>query len=242
VAGTSDAFGGPHPIALQREGAIVDALAAAAPRAGLAGWINDLPLTARLYEPLWRHRSLALITRGAFDTRRELATLERWLALTPGEMVLDVGCSAGLYALTLARAGAQLHAIDRSRAFLREAARNAERAGLAITLVRADAHALPYRDASFDAVAIGATANEFADPARAWREIARVLRPGGRLFCMAAYRSRGIGGWLQTLLHLAGLRFPTSDALDAVAAAAGLTLQRREERSGILLALYRRDG
>jgi ubiquinone/menaquinone biosynthesis C-methylase UbiE len=204
--------------------------------------VNDLRLTARLYEPLWRMRSLALLTRGAFDTRRELAKLLAWLAPLPGALVLDVGCSAGLYARTLARAGARVHALDRSVAFLRETARLAAREGVDLTLVRADAHALPYPDATFDAVALGATANEFADPERAWREVGRVLRPGGRAFCMVAQRGRGPGRWLQAALRAATLRFPTPEALDALAAHGGLTLVRREERGGIVLALYRRDG
>ena len=42
---------------------------------GLAQWSNQLRLTARFYEPLWRQRSVALMTRGAYSTERELAAM-----------------------------------------------------------------------------------------------------------------------------------------------------------------------
>jgi SAM-dependent methyltransferase len=62
---------------------------------------NFLPMTAALYEPLWRKRSLSIITRGTFTVERELELMLEWLQPQPGQMILDAACSAGLYARTL---------------------------------------------------------------------------------------------------------------------------------------------
>jgi SAM-dependent methyltransferase len=206
----------------------------------LVAWINRWTLTARLYEPLWRHRSLGILTAGQYTTTRELATMRAWTAPLAGARALDLGCSAGLYARTLAAAGAEVSALDQSPAFLREAARLAAADGVAIELVLGDAHALPYRDGAFDLVAIGASLNEFADPPRAFREVARVLAPEGRVWLMYARRAHGLGGLLQTLMRPATLRFPDPLEVDTYASDAGLTLVRSEIRGPVALALYRR--
>jgi len=221
VAGTSDrADGAP--------GAIVDGRPprGSVPGGGAAAWVNGWRLTARAYEPLWRHRSVGLLTRGAFSTARELETLLAWTAPVAGAEVLDVGCSAGLYARTLAAAGA--------------AARLAARDGVRLTLVQGDAHALPFPDDRFDLVVVGATLNEVADPARALGEIARVLRPAGRAWFMFARRAGPLGRPLQALMGWGGLRFPEAADLDAWARDAGLVPIRAEERGAVVLALYGR--
>ncbi len=236
-------LGGPHFAAPPPEvDGIVRALPArgAVPSGGAAAWLNALAPTARAYEPLWRHRSVGLLSRGAFTTARELATMRAWLSPIDGRDVLDLGCSAGLYARTLTADGARVHALDASLAFLREAKRLAERDGVALTLVHADAHALPYEDGGFDAVAVGATLNEFADPERALAEVARVLRPGGRAWFMYAARGGGPGRAVQALMGLGGLRFPDPAEVDGWATNAGLTPIRSERRGPVVMALYGR--
>lgn len=222
------------------------------PSRGAAGWVNDLTPTAWAYEPLWRHRSLAILTLGAATTAHELRTLRAWLAATLGPVepgapeplggrrVLDVGCSSGLYARTLAADGAEAFALDASAAFLRVGRRRAERAGLEATWVRGDAHALPFVDASFDAAVVGATLNEFGDPGRAFRELARVVRPSGLVWAMFARRAGGPGRAVQLLLERGGLRFPAPEAVDVWAAAAGLAPLRRAEHGPVAFALYRK--
>ncbi|WP_428261166.1 class I SAM-dependent methyltransferase [Haliangium sp.] len=87
--------------------------------------------------------------------------------------VLELGCGDG-------RLLTQVHApvrigIDVSAEMLRRAR------GRGLTVVRADAHALPFPDRSFDAVLAGKGVFRYLDYARAFAECARVLAPGGRL-------------------------------------------------------------
>ena len=208
---------------------------------GPAQWSNHLWLTARFYEPLWRRRSVGLMTRGAFDTERELEAMRSRLALPPGSEVIDLGCSAGLYARHLAAAGLRVTAVDVSRAFIVEGERLAEREGRAVRFVRADAHALPFDDGTFDGAVSGGSLNEFVDPARAFREAARVVKAGAPLWMMYAARAEGVvGRGLQALLRASGLRFPDPAQVDAWARDAGLTPERSERRGPLLFALYRR--
>jgi SAM-dependent methyltransferase len=107
------------------------------------------------------------------------ATLELLRALdleTAGQpTILDVGCGRGHSVDLLVRAGAAAVGVDLDH----RAVRRARRRRLPVAI--ADAHALPVADASLDAVlaevAVGAT----DDPLLALLELARVLRPGGRL-------------------------------------------------------------
>jgi SAM-dependent methyltransferase len=213
------------------------------PRLPLAQTSNFWPLTARLYEPLWRRRSLGLLTRGAFSTEDELELMRRWVSPRAGEVILDAAASAGLYARTLLRhePGLTVHALDMSLPFLQQAKRYAERDGVAPTLVHADVRALPYRDAVFDAIVCGGSLNEFTDLPKTLAEFARVLKPQGRLWLMYLARAEGWPGRLiQGMLRPTGLRFIATATLEAQAAGVGLELQRAQHRAQVSLALYRR--
>lgn len=205
--------------------------------------INLLWLTARGYEPLWRHRSIAVLTGGDFSTADELRLMTAWIDAGPGDTILDAGCSAGLYARAVKRGrpSAEVHAVDVSASFLHQARKRARDEQLDLVLLRADVERLPYRDCVFDAVVSGGSLNEFRNPERALRELARVLVPGGRLFLMYTARSTSSSGrFLQKALAVSGLHFPALDTVDAWARGAGLEPGRRELHSPIALALYRK--
>jgi SAM-dependent methyltransferase len=95
--------------------------------------------------------------------------------------IVEVGCGAAMCSRWLGRRGARPVAFDLSVGMLRHARDGAARTGIDVPLVQADAQHLPFRDAVFDVAftAFGAVAF-VADSARVMREVARVLRPGGR--------------------------------------------------------------
>lgn len=95
--------------------------------------------------------------------------------------VLEYGCGAAQWSISLSRDGARPVGLDQSRAQLRHAATNAATAGASISLVCASGEAVPLRDASFDLVFCDHGAMSFCDPDQSVPEIARLLRPGGLL-------------------------------------------------------------
>ena len=106
-------------------------------------------------------------------------------ALNPGETVVDIGCGAGMDLLLAARqVGPQGKAIgvDMTDAMIERASRAARLAELHNVEVRkGDATELPLADASVDVVISNGVLNLVPEKEMAFREIARVLRPGGRL-------------------------------------------------------------
>src|SRR5262245_37648718 len=91
---------------------------------------------------------------------------------------LDAGCGTCFQTSILAELGYRTHGLDLSAASLSVARRRLPVA----RLVQGDLGALPYRDASFDAVVCAGSTLDFVDqPGSAVAEIARVMRPGARL-------------------------------------------------------------
>ncbi|MBF6071267.1 class I SAM-dependent methyltransferase [Nocardia farcinica] len=98
-----------------------------------------------------------------------------------GTRVLEIGCGSAPCARWLAGQGAHAVGLDLSMGMLRRGLAAMARGGPRVPLVQAGAEALPFADASFDAACSAFGAVPFvADSARVMREVARVLRPGGR--------------------------------------------------------------
>jgi ubiquinone/menaquinone biosynthesis C-methylase UbiE len=103
----------------------------------------------------------------------------------PGERILEIGPGTGYYTLPLAKwvgPDGKLDILDVQQPMLDDTIRRARDQGIAnITPMCADAQQLPYPDGAFDAVVLVTTLGEIPDRRAAWREMARVLRPGGRI-------------------------------------------------------------
>jgi demethylmenaquinone methyltransferase/2-methoxy-6-polyprenyl-1,4-benzoquinol methylase len=135
---------------------------------------------------------------GVYDVMNTAMTAglhHRWRAraadsagVGPGARVLDVATGTGDLALELARRvspGGEVIGCDFAEAMLARARAKAAsgRASRAVipSFELADALALPYEDASFDAATVGFGARNFSDLGRGVAEMARVVRPGGRV-------------------------------------------------------------
>lgn len=105
--------------------------------------------------------------------------------LAPGETVVDVGCGAGLDTLIAARQvgpGGRVIAVDMTPEMLAKAAAGADALGLHNVEVRPGyAEDLPVDDASVDVVISNGVINLCPDKQAVFRELFRVLRPGGRI-------------------------------------------------------------
>jgi SAM-dependent methyltransferase len=191
----------------------------------VANLTNFLPGAGRGYEPLWRIHALPLLTGERFPIYRELGIISDLTRLERGGRYLDLGCSAGLYARSLARElgdGGDVVGIDISPSMLKEAARRARKVGTKPSFARTDAHNLQFADGSFSGAVCGGTLNELGDPARALRETRRVLAPGGRLAVMGLLRARTRNRRrLQRILSTGGIRFFDPDELRSLLEHAG---------------------
>jgi ubiquinone/menaquinone biosynthesis C-methylase UbiE len=123
----------------------------------------------------------------------------RRAAVGPADDVLDVACGTGNAALRAAQAGARVVGVDLTPELLEEGARLAEQLGVEVQWVEGDAEALPMEDASFDVV-VSVFGCMFAPRHRvAAAELARVLRPGGRLAVSAWTPDGAMGEFFRTL-------------------------------------------
>ena len=118
---------------------------------------------------------------------RKRASIEA-LELRPGDCAIDVGCGLGdevrLLADAVGPAGSAI-GVDLSGELLAAArARHGQQA--AIRFIQADAHRLPFADRELDGARIERTLQHVADPAAVVREIARTVRPGGRIVALEA--------------------------------------------------------
>ena len=127
------------------------------------------------------------------------ARLVRRVGVGPGHAVLDVACGTGNAAVPAAQAGALVTGLDLTPELLAVAARRAEAAGVAATWTEGDAEDLPFDAAGFDVV-LSTFGCMFAPRHEVVAdELARVLRPGGRLGLVTWTPEGAIGDFFRTV-------------------------------------------
>lgn len=142
--------------------------------------------------------------------RRWKALACRRLGLKSGQRALDVCCGTGDLSRALLRQTPGLHVcgLDFCEAMLAIARQRL--AGYPCELVQGDAMALPFDDQTFDGVVVGYGLRNVADVAGCLREMARVLKPGGRLVSLdmshpSPWMHRLSAFWRESTLPLLGL-------------------------------------
>jgi demethylmenaquinone methyltransferase / 2-methoxy-6-polyprenyl-1,4-benzoquinol methylase len=202
---------------------------------------------APVYDLMNRVMSLGLDVRWRRMTARAV--------VRPDDRVLDVCCGTGDLALADLEAGGNVTGLDFSERMLARARRKSD----AIEWVRGDATALPFPEDTFDAVTVGFGVRNLAELESGLRELARVLRPGGRLGCLEITRPTGalrpfFRLWFDGLVPLAGRvlpggsaytylpasvrRFPGPEDLAAVMEGAGFAAIRWKLLGGGIVALH----
>ena len=106
-----------------------------------------------------------------------------------GRRVLDLGCGSGVLACYMAWHGALVTGADITEHGTRLTAMNAASRGLPVSVVRTDAEAMGFADASFDFVLSWGVLHHSESTERALAEVRRVLRPGGRGLMMVYHRT-----------------------------------------------------
>ena len=181
------------------------------------------------------------------------------LELEPGQQVLDLAAGTGVSTAELRRSGADAIACDFSLGMLQAGRANRHRRR--VPFVAGDALHLPFADAAFDGATMSFGLRNVADVPKALRELARVVRPGGRLvicefsrpvwrpfrFVYLNYLMRALP-WIarrvasnpDAYVYLAeSIRvWPPQEELARVISAAGWTDVRYRNLSGGIVALH----
>jgi len=208
---------------------------------------------------------------GPYDVMNSVMTAglhHRWraraadlAAVGPGDRALDVATGTGDLALELARRvgpGGEVVGSDFSEGML-ERARTKATDAPAVRFEWGDAQALPYEDASFAAATVGFGARNFADLEAGLGEMARVVRPGGRVVVLEMTQpqrpplSTFFALWFDRVIPLLGAvtdeqaysylpssvkRFPEPRVLAATMERAGLEQLRWILTAGGIIALH----
>ncbi|MGZ4627617.1 MAG: class I SAM-dependent methyltransferase [Oryzihumus sp.] len=152
----------------------------------------------------------------SFDERCIDYARDRFVAIAgdqgwPYGRALELGAGTGFFSLNLKQAGVldEVHVTDLSPGMVEAAKANATQLGFTVEGRVADAEGIPYDDDTFDVVVGHAVIHHIPDVEQAFREMLRVLKPGGR-FVIAGEPTR-IGDWYAR--HLGRVTWKATTAL-----------------------------
>lgn len=139
---------------------------------------QSLAVLKKRAREMWSAGEYDAIAEGIWEVGAEMV---RRTDIMAGERVLDVACGTGNAAIRAALAGGQVTGLDLTPEMFEAGRRRAAEAGAEVDWVEGDAEALPFADGSFDVVL--STFGVMFAPRHdvAAREMARVLRRGGRM-------------------------------------------------------------
>jgi ubiquinone biosynthesis O-methyltransferase len=170
----------------------------------------------------WRASEIGRITE-----RLERSAMLGLIGDVSGKQILDIGCGDGDFAIELARRGARVTGVDVSSEMIAAASAKADAAGLQVSFEIADARQLPFPSEAFDVIVAMTVLCFVPDASPVFHEVARVLRPGGRLVIGELGKwstwaaARRLRAWCGSPLWRQG-RFRTAAELRRLARAAGL--------------------
>jgi SAM-dependent methyltransferase len=191
----------------------------------------------------WLARPAGLLLWGT-DTRRLYVTIRATRELPDGSAVLDVPCGGGV-ALRGVRPGIRYTGVDVSPAMLERTRRRARRHDLAVRLVEADVARLPFADGEFDLCVTFNGLHCLPDPPSAVGEMARCVRPGGRIVGDTVVRGAGLRQDVAIgVFRRAGLFGPggTAAAVERWLDGAGLLIDRLDVSGAVVHFAARRPG
>jgi demethylmenaquinone methyltransferase / 2-methoxy-6-polyprenyl-1,4-benzoquinol methylase len=204
----------------------------------------------------------SLMTAGLHHRWRDLGVL--LAQVDEGDSALDVCCGTGDFAFALRRTvgpAGRVVGLDFSEEMLQVARQKSGLNQLWVDFVRGDLLDLPFADDEFDACTVGFGIRNVSDVRGAFAEMARVVRPGGRVVCLEITQPQIIGfkqfyrlwfdytvPWLgrvaarenfaYSYLPASVRRFPQPEALRVIMAEAGLLYPRFEILAGGIIALH----
>ncbi|HKG59260.1 MAG TPA: class I SAM-dependent methyltransferase [Pyrinomonadaceae bacterium] len=155
-----------------------------------SGAISELSALKTKLQATWSAGDFGQIAKYYVN---DAADFIKRLDLKPGMTVLDVACGTGNLAIPAARTGANVTGVDIAPNSVEQARQNAKAEGLNAKFDEGDAEALPYDDASFDAVVTMFGAMFAPRPELVAGELKRVCRPGG-VIAMANWTPSGFIG------------------------------------------------
>lgn len=203
-----------------------------------------------------------LMTAGLHHRWRELGVL--LAGVGSGDRVLDVCCGTGDFAFASKQAvgeAGRVVGLDFSDEMLAIAREKSGHNQLWVEFVQGDALELPFPADSFDAATVGFGIRNIPNIPRAFAEMGRVVRPGGRVVCLEITQPQIIGfkqffrvwfdravpwlgriaardGFAYSYLPASVRRFPDPETLREIMADAGLVNPRFEILAGGIIAIH----
>jgi ubiquinone/menaquinone biosynthesis C-methylase UbiE len=155
-------------------------------------------LAGRIYDATWGRAFSALYDRGLKATEEAgLREMRRELLAGAGGRALEIGAGTGANLELYPDAVESLTMVEPDPHMTRRLREKLAASGRSAEIVEAPAERLPFEDASFDTAVATLVLCTVPDPAAAVAELARALRPGGRLLFIEHVRSRdpGLARW-----------------------------------------------